>query len=335
MVCLFNVIALFNCGNFCYLYMRFSVVIPAYKGKYLYNAIQSVLLQTYQDYELVIVDDCSPEDLKSIVDKFQDSRIRYYRNNKNCGAIDVVDNWNLCLSYCTGEYVICMGDDDCLTPSCLEEYKCLINKYPGLNIYHTRTVIIDEKGEIKSIQQPRPDYESGLSLMINRWNGRNKQYIGDFCYNVQSLREDGGFYKLPLAWASDDISAVRAAMPLGIANTQSIGFQYRDSCITITNSSNHDIKLKAVFLEKKWYSQLYTIIDVNLLSDIDRIYYSMMKSEINRHFYSQRRTCLVNEFQYHPLKLFVYISKRSLLEVSLKLLIYYWMEGLKKRFFKR
>ena len=106
--------------------MKFSVTIPAYKAKFLKEAIESVLSQTYEKFELIIVDDNSPENLKAIVDEFSDSRIRYYRNPQNCGAVNVVDNWNICLSYCTGEYVICMGDDDRLLPNCLYEYLKLI-----------------------------------------------------------------------------------------------------------------------------------------------------------------------------------------------------------------
>ena len=89
--------------------MTFSITIPAYKARFLDEAIKSVISQTYQDWQLVIVDDCSPEDLKGIVEPYlADSRVEYYRNEKNCGAVDVVDNWNICLSHCTGDYVICM-----------------------------------------------------------------------------------------------------------------------------------------------------------------------------------------------------------------------------------
>ena len=115
--------------------MNFSIIIPAFKKTFLDEAIQSVCTQTYQDWELIIVDDCSPENLYAIVEPYlKDQRIRYYRNEKNCGAVDVVDNWNICFSYCKGDYVICMGDDDRLLPCCLAEYKTLIEKYPGLNV---------------------------------------------------------------------------------------------------------------------------------------------------------------------------------------------------------
>ena len=156
--------------------MFFSVTIPAYKAKYFKECIDSILAQTYSDFELIIVNDASPEDLDSIVSSYSDSRIRYYINEKNCGAVNVVDNWNKCLEYAKGEYIICMGDDDRLLPNCLEEYVKLMEKYPGLGVYHAWTEIIDEKGEYKNMTDARPEYESVYSLIWHRWKGRS-QYI--------------------------------------------------------------------------------------------------------------------------------------------------------------
>ena len=87
---------------------KFSVVVPAYKANFLKECIDSVLAQTYVDFEIIIVNDASPEDLDSIVSLYKDTRIRYYKNKTNCGAINVVDNWNKCLEYATGDYIICM-----------------------------------------------------------------------------------------------------------------------------------------------------------------------------------------------------------------------------------
>ena len=88
--------------------------------------------------------DASPYDLDSIVSQYSDPRIRYFKNKKNCGARDVVDNWNICLSHATGDYLICMGDDDNLTPRCLQDFAELIGKYPELDLFHARSEIIDD-----------------------------------------------------------------------------------------------------------------------------------------------------------------------------------------------
>lgn len=237
--------------------MTFSITIPAYKARFLDEAIKSVIAQTYQDWQLVIVDDCSPEDLKGIVEPYlADSRVEYYRNEKNCGAVDVVDNWNICLSHCTGDYVICMGDDDRLLPCCLEELSKTIDKYPELNVYHLQTEIIDESGKIIETLEERPEQEDVLSLMTKRWEGR-KQYIGDFCYSRKHLNAFGGYYPLPYAWGSDDITLFRAALPSGIANVSRTGFQYRENQYSISLAHNDAEKVATVLLQREWYQKAF------------------------------------------------------------------------------
>lgn len=219
--------------------MKFSILIPAFKRKFLHEAIDSCLAQTYKDFEVVIVDDASPEDLKSVVDEFHDERIKYHRNEKNCGALDVVDNWNICLSHAQGDYVICMGDDDRLLPNCLEEYYKLMEKYPGLTIYHGMTEIMDENGTVYDIQEVRPERESVFSMISGRLRNHRMQYIGDWLMKREALRKINGYVKMPLAWGSDDLTTYKLAMDGGVANTQLPVFQYRVNGLTISNSGNY------------------------------------------------------------------------------------------------
>lgn len=224
--------------------MKFSITIPAYKQKYLNEAIESCLAQTYKDFELIIVDDASPEDLKSVVERFQDSRIRYYRNEKNCGALKVVDNWNISLGYATGDYVICMGDDDRLLPNCLEEYSRLIEKYPDLDIYHGMTEIIDENSRVTNMQEARPEREGIYSMIIGRLRNCRMQYIGDWLFKRTALEQLNGYVNMPMAWGSDDLTAYIVAKNKGVANTQIPVFQYRINSLTISNSGHYREKTK-------------------------------------------------------------------------------------------
>lgn len=234
--------------------MTFSILIPAYKRSYLAEAVESVLAQTYKDFELIIVNDHSPEDLDSIVSPhLGDPRVHYYVNAKNCGAVDVVDNW-ICLSHASGDYVICMGDDDRLLPRCLEVYSLLIRQYPGLDLYHGWTELIDEGGQVVRMQEPRPLREDVYSMIWGRWHGRT-QYIGDSLFRTLPLQQAGGFYKIPLAWGSDDVSAFRAAIPKGVANTQEPVFQYRVSNQTISRTGNVEMKLRSVDDYEQWCGQ--------------------------------------------------------------------------------
>lgn len=245
--------------------MKFSITIPAYKRTYLKEAIDSCLAQTYEDFELIIVNDASPEDLDSIVNSYSDNRIRYYKNETNCGAINVVDNWNICLKHAKGEYLICMGDDDRLLPCCLDEYVKLIEKYPGLGVYHAWTEIIDENGDFKNLTVARCEYESVYSLIWHRITFHRQQYIGDFLFERDKLLKNGGFYKLPLAWGADDITAVIASSATGVANTQVVTFQYRQNSFTISNTGNMEAKIDGLLSQQKWYNDFLTIQPQNVL----------------------------------------------------------------------
>ena len=249
--------------------MKFSILIPAFKQKYLRECVESCLSQTYKTYEVIIVDDASPENLKSVVDKFDDPRIFYYRNEKNCGAVNVVDNWNICLSYATGDYVICIGDDDKLKPNCLEEYHKLIMKYPDIGLVHGWTEIIDEKSTVTKLAAHRCEHESVISLMWHRKHAYEYQFIGDFCFQRSWLVENGGFYKLPLAWGSDDISAYIGASKNGVANTQVPVFQYRVNAQTISSTGNIKIKMDAITAMYKWQ---YNFLSQPKESYLDELY---------------------------------------------------------------
>ncbi len=269
-----------------------SVAVPAYKSAFLEDCIGSILSQTYTNFEIVIVNDASPYDLDSVVEKFRDERIRYYKNAKNYGAVDVVNNWNRCLELAKGGFIICMGDDDMLSPCCLEEYVKLIEKYPNLGVYHARTEIIDEQSRFKSMTEARPEWESVYSLIWHQWNSRHYQYIGDFLFNAELLRKNGGFYYLPLAWASDYISVAMAAIPAGIANTEKIGFRYRVNDKSISRKGRAEYKLQAICGEMTWYEQF---LGDTPQDEMDYKYWLCLKRQLRPHFERKKRLTVASD----------------------------------------
>ena len=61
-----------------------SVIMPSWNtGRYIAESIQSVINQTYQNWELIIVDDCSTDNTNDVVNSFKDNRIKYYHNSSN------------------------------------------------------------------------------------------------------------------------------------------------------------------------------------------------------------------------------------------------------------
>ncbi|MEJ0106415.1 MAG: glycosyltransferase [Bacteroidota bacterium] len=158
------------------------------------------------------------ERLEEIVQSFNDDRIIYFYNDQNTGAENVVDNWNKCLEKAKGDFFVLMGDDDQMESSYLEEFALLIEAYPELDIYHCRTRIIDENSQKIDLTSSWPEYESIYDNILHRFEYGRLQFISDFVYRTLALRKNGGFYKLPLAWGSDDISAFIAIGDKGIAH---------------------------------------------------------------------------------------------------------------------
>lgn len=231
----------------------FSILLPTYKRQFLAACIDSIMAQTYPNWELIIVNDASPEDIESVVLHYNnDPRIQYARNTKNYGAERLVEQWNYCLSLAQGDYVICMGDDDRMAVDGLATYARLIDRYPQVHVLHGQTDIIDANDQLVCHTDLRPEWESAISMLYYRTFDRRKQFIGDFCFKRQELVQRGGFYNLPYAWGSDDISALEAAQPHGIANTREVVFFYRDNEASITRHPHILGKLRAVLLEAMW-----------------------------------------------------------------------------------
>lgn len=307
----------------------FSVVIPSYKATFFKDCLKSILCQSYTNFEIVIVDDCSPENLKDIVCTFDDNRIRYYRNEINCGALNVVDNWNICLEYAKGDYLICMGDDDMLAPDCLSEYRKLIGQNPKVNVFHARVKQIDEEGNYIGITDPRPEKESVLSMIYYRMLYR-AQYIGDFLFRTSALKKRGGFYKLPYAWASDDITAFIAAKDYGIVNTNKLLFYYRINRKTISSTGNTEIKLSALIRAQSWYTTF--IEQYEPKGEIDECLKQMLKIRLKIQLQKQEEVLLSKDLSHNFSLLFKWLKLKHRYSISLKIILMGFIDMLKNKY---
>ena len=126
--------------------IKVSVCIPTYNyGHFISDAIESVLRQTLQDFEIIITDNASEDDTELIVSGYaaRDSRIRYVRNHSNLG---MVANWNRCLDLATGEYVKFLCADDLLEPDCLAQLARLLDNHHSASLAScAREIFIDNE----------------------------------------------------------------------------------------------------------------------------------------------------------------------------------------------
>lgn len=287
---------------------KISILIPTFKIAYLRKCLDSIREQSYDNWEIVVVDDCSPEDIKSIVRNYKDDRIRYYRNERNFGAFDVVDNWNKCLEYATGDYCICIGDDDMLPQESLRLYAQYIRKYPSVNVFHARTILIDQNDQPISVTNSRAEYESVYSLIRHRMNDEY-QFVGDFCYKVSKLREIGGYVKFPLAWGSDDVTAYAMAETNGIVNLLEPSFFYRVNTLSITNNGNINIKIKATNEQRSWIYEFFKRQSPQSMTD--SLALECIKRGIDKYLDKKISGYISLDINKHRLHLLSWIMKRK------------------------
>jgi glycosyltransferase involved in cell wall biosynthesis len=132
-----------------------SVVIPTYNRAYIVGrAIQSILNQTYQDFEIIVVDDGSTDNTEEVVKGFGDDRLRYTRHKENSGASAAPRNTGIQMA--RGEYVAFLSSDDEWLPQMLEKQ---INKFESLSpdvgvVYCGYACIVEKTGEILSESVP-------------------------------------------------------------------------------------------------------------------------------------------------------------------------------------
>lgn len=231
---------------------KISFIMPAWKARFMHEAIASIIAQTNKDWELVVIDDCSPEPLRKIVEDFGDPRIRYVRNEQNLGGKNLVRQWNHCITFAKGEYIVLAADDDLYRPTFCEECIRLANKYPEVDLIHSSVEQIDEEGKHLWDDSILPEFTNKYEY-LNWWvTGRSFTCIGNFAFKRTVLQGIGGFIDFPCAFGSD-IATPIALSRNGVANTSEMLFCFRQSTQHLSaDSSRFKEKLEAISQLSEW-----------------------------------------------------------------------------------
>lgn len=127
-----------------------SILMPTFNvEKYIVEAVNSILQQTYQNFELIIVDDASTDNTYTYLEELsmKDSRIKLYRNNQN---LKIVKSLNFALTKARGEYISRMDGDDVSYPERLELLKNFLDRHKKYSLVGSQVSCINEYGEVLS-----------------------------------------------------------------------------------------------------------------------------------------------------------------------------------------
>jgi len=126
-----------------------TFVVPCYKLAHLLaECVNSILSQTYRDFEVLIMDDCSPDDTQSVAQSFSDPRVQYIRNESNLGNLR---NYNKGIQMGKGKYVWLISADDRLrSPHVLDRYVTFLESHPKIGYVFCPAVRLEngQEGEI-------------------------------------------------------------------------------------------------------------------------------------------------------------------------------------------
>lgn len=227
-----------------------SVLMPVFNGdQYLANAIDSVLAQTFRDFEFIIFDDGSTDGTTKILQNFEksDNRIRVYHQSKNLG---IVATLNKSLTLAKGKYIARMDADDICLPDRLENQIAFLEKHPEVGVLSGNIQLIDCNGKTSTFL---------------KFPESNTKILWSFCYfcpivhpAVMMRRQivlDAGGYRNVRPHAEDYDLWIRLSQNTQFANLPRVLLKLRkhESNITVLHQSKNvasSIKISQEFISQ-------------------------------------------------------------------------------------
>ncbi len=222
--------------------IKYTFLLPAYKSKFFAEALRSIKGQTLRDFKVIVSDDCSPEDIKSIYDREAggDSRFVYRRNQENMGGKSLISHWNMLVDMCDTEYLIMASDDDVYESNYLEEIDALTRKRPEVDVLRGRMAKMDVCGGVFREDDPTPELLNVLEYLQRKYTTALQAGLQNFTFKADALKSHGGFINFPLAWFSDDATVLECSEN-GICITPDVVFKMRISGQNITCQRERNI----------------------------------------------------------------------------------------------
>jgi len=240
---------------------RLAIVIPAYKGSFLDEALQSIATQSCKDFKVYVGDDASPHDLRSICEQWQGSvDLHYHRFEKNLGRRDLVAQWERCVALSHEPWIWLFGDDDRMEPECVSAfYRELASSDCSHDIYHFNVRIIDALGTLINEAPEFPSVLSASEFALKRFRFELSSFAPDYVFARDAFLRVGGFQSFPCAWCSDDATWIKLAGESGIKTVFGPKVHWRFSSQNICSDHSRDRyeKLAAAILYIEWVQQYF------------------------------------------------------------------------------
>jgi glycosyltransferase involved in cell wall biosynthesis len=187
---------------------QLSIVIPAYRGRFLAAALESVARAADDDTEVLVGDDASPDNLRDIVRPYQSRlNLRYHRFETNLGGRSLTKQWDRCVALSQGQWVLLLGDDDLIDENYVRAFRETFAATRGeFDVYRFDTRWINATGAVIRSGDSHPDVQQWDEYLLARFRGQSYTFTCDNVFSRRAYNRAGGFVDLPLAWCADDAS---------------------------------------------------------------------------------------------------------------------------------
>lgn len=234
---------------------KISVIMPVYNGeKYLREAIDSILNQTFSDFEFIIINDCSVDSTEDIIKSYDDSRIVYIKNEKNLG---VAGTLNKGLELAKGEFIARMDADDISLPTRFEKQIKFMEENPEVGVLGSNAIVFSETSEIIT-NFPETEFEFIFNLFFS------SQIIHPSVMVRRKLIDDG-LYKYNPRWEGREDYALWLYLVkhTKLANFKEPLLKYRVHNLQVTQNKNENTLHEHSILKHEFLNQMGIEVDLN------------------------------------------------------------------------
>lgn len=240
-----------------------AIIIPAYKNLFFDQTLESLSRQTCLNFTVYIGDDCSPNELHPIVEKYTDLLdIVYHRFDENLGSTNLIAQWNRCLALMKGEKYFCFfSDDDLMTPDCIQNFYQELETGKPADVYHFDIDIIDSDGNLKSECAKYPPILTSSVFFRLLYTYQIDARMPEFIFRTEHFLAQGGFVEFDLAYRSDNATVMLNAAAKGIHTIPVAKVRWRDSGLNVSSKKDDSLavrKAMATVAFFNWIDCYYT-----------------------------------------------------------------------------
>jgi glycosyltransferase involved in cell wall biosynthesis len=233
-----------------------TVAIPSYNhAKYVAESIRGALDQTFEDFELLIVDDASTDNSVEIIKSFSDPRIRFIPLKQNLGICRVA---NICVEEAKGKYLCTVGSDDVMEKTKLEKQLKFLQQNPSYKASFTGITIINEESKINQKKTTKytkifeKDNRSRFEWLNHFFHVGNCLAAPTLMVETQVLKDVGGF-DLRMSQAHDFdlwVKICAAGYDIGILQEKLLKYREREKNMNMS-SNTVKTRVRLVFDNEK------------------------------------------------------------------------------------